>query len=150
MVSLDFVAGFLSGEASFTVYTREERGTISPRLSVMVHEKDKDTLYALKDFFDAGEVYDRTDFDDCYHWRVSNGDDLQAVVERLDECDTWQVTEKYDQYQTWRRLVELYTKEYHTTTETRIEMAELARDELNVGLGKTQEDWDEFIESLRS
>jgi len=101
----------------------------------------------VRDYFDAGAVHDSPD--GCKMWRVNSGEELQKVVEELDQCDTWKVTEKYDQYVTWRRLVKLYTEEYHTSTETAIEMAELARDELNVGLGKSESSWNEFIESLQ-
>lgn len=144
---IDFITGFLAGEASFTVQANTSANRIYPVLSVIVHEKDVETLYAIQEFFDAGAVYDSPD--NCKMWRVNNQKDLQAVVEELDQCESWQVTEKYDQYITWRRLVELYTEEYHTSTETAIEMAELARDELNVGLGKSESSWNDFIDSLR-
>lgn len=150
MVSIDFAAGFIAGEGTFTVQTSQSRNRIHPEFSVMIHEKDKETLDALQELFDGvGSVYDRTNVDDCWHWRVQKQDELLTVIEKLDQCDTWQVTEKYDQYTTWRRLVELYTDEYHTSQSTKIEMAELARDELNVGLGKSEESWDEFIAGLR-
>jgi hypothetical protein len=144
---IDFIAGFLAGEASFTVQTNVSKNRVYPVLSVIVHKKDKATLEMIRDYFDAGAVYDSPD--DCKMWRVNNKKDLQTVVEELDQAESWQVTEKYDQYVTWRRLVELYTEEYHTSTETAIEMAELARDELNVGLGKDEASWNEFINSLR-
>lgn len=150
MVSVDFAAGFIAGEGTFTVQTNQSRNRIHPEFSVMIHEKDKDTLDALRKFFDSiGSVYDRTDIDNCWHWRVQGQDELLTLIDILDQCESWKVTEKYDQYVTWRRLVELYTEEYHTKQSTKIEMAELARDELNVGLGKSESSWNDFIDSLR-
>lgn len=144
---IDFIAGFLAGEASFTIQTNENKKRLFPVLSVIVHEKDEQTLKEMRNYFNAGSIYDSPD--DCKMWRVNSKDDLQKVVEKLDECDAWKVTEKYDQYQTWRQIVELYVEKYHTPTENAIEMAELARDELNVGLGKSAESWDEFISLLK-
>lgn len=149
MVSIDFASGFIAGEGTFTVQTNASRNRIHPQFSVMIHEKDKKTLEALRDKFDGiGSIYDRTSVDDCYHWRVSSQDDLLTLIEELDEADGWKVTEKYDQYQTWKEVVKLYTEEYHTAQETKIEMAKLCRDELNVGMGKSEESWNEFIDTL--
>jgi len=144
---IDFIAGFLAGEASFTIQTNEEKGRLFPVLSVIVHKKDEQTLKEMRNYFNAGSIYDSPD--DCKMWRVNNKEDLRKVVEKLDKCETWKVAEKYDQYQTWRQIVELYTERYHTSTENAIEMAELARDELNVGLGKSEESWDDFISLLK-
>jgi hypothetical protein len=149
MATADFITGFLAGEASFTVHTRVRDGSprIKPVLSVIIHEKDEATLEAIQSFFDGvGAIYDHRE--DCKNYQVKNQEGVQKVVEKLDQCDTWKVTEKYDQYQTWKKLVELYTEEYHTPRSNMREMAELARDELNVGLGKSEESWDEFIDQV--
>jgi hypothetical protein len=150
MVSKDFAAGFIAGEGTFTIITQAERGRIYPQFSVAIHKKGKETLDKLQELFGGiGSVYDRTDIDDCFQWRVQNQKELPKVIDVLDDSESFKVTEKYDQYQTWRQIVELYVEKYHTPTENAVEMAELARDELNVGLGKSEESWDEFISLLK-
>jgi len=152
MISTDFACGFIAGEGSFTLTTRSRRNshTITPQLSVIVHKKDEDTLKSLKEYFDCGKIYDSgRKNEETKMWRVSNKDGLQNVLEILNGCNSWKVTEKYEQYKVWRESVNLYLVDYHTSVENRIRMAEIDRDELNVGLGKSEESWNEFISQLR-
>jgi len=88
MLNPHYVIGLVDGEGSFTVYipTKEtkRRAKAEPRFYLKLNERDKDILYALKNFFKCGNVYFQKDrrenHQDCYRYEVANRNDLERII----------------------------------------------------------------------
>src|SRR3989338_9132804 len=88
----DYIVGLVDGEGSFTVYIRDidkekkavRRTVAEPKFYIKLIEKDKDILYALKEFFGCGSVYfqkdTRPNHQNCYRFEVYNRDDLRKII----------------------------------------------------------------------
>jgi hypothetical protein len=87
----DYIVGLVDGEGSFTVYVRDPsriktaaRRVVEPKFYVKLIEKDKDILFALKEFFGCGSVYfqkdTRPNHQNCYRFEVYRWDDLTNVI----------------------------------------------------------------------
>ena len=65
MLNPNYIVGLVDGEGGFTVYVKDSnsskevkrRTRVEPRFYIKFVEKDKDILYALKEFFGCGNVY---------------------------------------------------------------------------------------------
>jgi hypothetical protein len=88
----DYIVGLVDGEGSFTAFVRNlaqstervRRTRIEPRFYLKLIEKDKEVLYALKDYFKCGSVYFQKDVranhQHCYRYEVFNRTDLEKVI----------------------------------------------------------------------
>lgn len=92
MLNTDYIVGLVDGEGSFTVYIRnpdvekkaKRRAMAEPRFYLKLIERDKEILYALKNFFGCGNVYfqkdTRRNHQNCYRYEVANRNDLTSVI----------------------------------------------------------------------
>lgn len=92
MLTPEYILGLVDGEGSFTVYLRnpderkrvKRRVVAEPRFYMKLIEKDKDTLYKLKEFFGCGNVYFQKDVrqnhQHCYRYEVTNRKDLTEII----------------------------------------------------------------------
>lgn len=91
-LSPEYVVGLVDGEGSFTVYVRNpdaektvvRRVVVEPKFYIKLIERDKDILYALKDFFGVGSVYfqkdTRPNHQHCYRYEVFRWEELQTII----------------------------------------------------------------------
>ncbi len=91
-LSEDYIVGLVDGEGSFTAFVRNldqstehvRRTRIEPRFYVKLIERDKEVLYALKDYFGCGSVYFQKDVranhQHCYRYEVFSRVDLERVI----------------------------------------------------------------------
>ena len=91
-LSPDYVVGLVDGEGSFTIYVRNpdiehtsvRRVVVEPKFYIKLIERDKDVLYALKDFFGCGSIYFQKDarpnHQQCYRYEVFRWEELQTVI----------------------------------------------------------------------
>jgi hypothetical protein len=147
---IGFLAGFIAGEAYIGLTKNYQwKPYIQPRLSIQLHERDRAVLERLRDMTGAGKVKDRSNRDHSV-WLVKTKEDLGKILNILDQCDSdiWRNSDKYENYLLWRDAVETHLGDEATTTEERMEMAEIAK-ELNRDAGHNNVDWDEFQRRLQ-
>jgi hypothetical protein len=147
---IGFLAGFLAGEAYIGLTKNYQwKPYIQPRLSIQLHERDREVLEQFKEMIGVGKVKDRTNRDHS-EWLVKKKEDLEKICNILDQCDSemWKSSDKYENYLLWRKAVEMHIGNETTTTEERLEMAEIAKG-LNKDSGHNNVDWNEFQKRLR-
>ena len=88
----EYIIGLVDGEGSFTVHIRniaksgsiKRRARIEPRFYIKLAERDKEILYALKEYFGCGSVYfqkdSRPNHQNCYRYEVFNRTELNSVI----------------------------------------------------------------------
>lgn len=143
------LAGFIAGEAYIGLTKSYQwKPYIQPRVSIQLHERDRDILEQIREFV-GGKVKDRTNRPHST-LTIKTKEDLERFVSVMDDCESeiWLSSDKYENYKKWREAVEMHLGEETTTTEERIEMAEIAK-ELNRDAGHNNVDWDEFQRRLR-
>ncbi len=92
MLTKDYIVGLVDGEGSFTVYVknkqtsqeRKRRTRIEPKFYLKLTAEDKDILFAIKKFFQCGQVYYQKDsrpkHKDCYRYEVVCRKDLKEII----------------------------------------------------------------------
>jgi hypothetical protein len=88
----EYVVGLVDGEGSFTIYVRDpdtkkktaRRVVVEPKFYLKLIERDKDILFALKDFFGCGSVYfqkdTRPNHQNCYRFEIFRWEELQTKI----------------------------------------------------------------------
>jgi len=145
--NLGTALGFIAGEGSFSITktkTSDDRRYVGFRFTLQVHERDRDIVEEMRDFFDAGNVRTQSRGDHNHvAWDIYSKDDLRKFRNTIEECDCkmWKVSEKYENYQVWSEALDIHL-DGQTTADQQVEIAEIAKD-LNKDFGGG---WDEFIE----
>lgn len=80
---------------------------------ISLHEKDAFLLHRLKDFFGVGKVINRKD--DVFYYNVSNFEDLNVIIYHFDKYPL--VTEKWVDFELFKKVVDIINKNHHLTTE---------------------------------
>ena len=123
----DYIVGLVDGEGSFTVYIRDadkekkaiRRTTVEPKFYIKLVEKDKDILYALKEFFKCGSVYfqkdTRPNHQNCYRYEVYNRKDLLLIIIPFFKKHELKFVSKRNDFEIFCLLMEMIDKEVHRT-----------------------------------
>lgn len=146
------LAGFIAGEAYIGLTKSYQwKPYIKPRVSIQLHERDREILEKIQKLLNGeGKITDRSNRPHST-LTIQTKEALAELVDVLDKCDSviWKSSDKCEQYQRWRKAVEMHLGPETTTTEERMEMAEIAKN-LNKDAGHNNVDWDEFIERLEN
>ena len=123
----EYVVGLVDGEGSFTVYVRDpdiqksvtRRVTVEPKFYIKLVERDKDILYALRDFFGCGSVYfqkdTRPNHQNCYRFEVFRWDDLQTNIIPFFKKHPPRFVSKRHDFKVFCEMMELLKKKKHLT-----------------------------------
>jgi hypothetical protein len=123
----EYVTGLVDGEGSFTVYVRDpdiqkpvaRRVVVEPKFYIKLIERDKDILYALKDFFGCGSVYfqkdTRPNHQNCYRFEVFRWEDLQTKIIPFFKKHSPKFVSKKHDFEVFCEMMELLSKKKHLT-----------------------------------
>lgn len=126
-LSPDYVVGLVDGEGSFTVYVRNPRAkndvarrvVVEPKFYIKLNERDKDILFALRDFFSCGSVYfqkdNRPNHQHCYRYEVFRWEDLQATIIPFFEQNAVKLASKRHDFNVFCKIMRLLMKKAHLT-----------------------------------
>lgn len=126
-LSPDYIVGLVDGEGSFTVYVRNpdiekvvsRRVVVEPKFYLKLIERDKDILYALKDFFGCGSVYfqkdSRPNHQNCYRFEVFRWEDLQTIIIQFFKEHKLKFVSKRNDFEIFCSIMELLQKGSHKT-----------------------------------
>ncbi len=126
-ITPDYIVGLVDGEGSFTVYIRDidketevkRRVVAEPKFYVKLVEKDKDILYALKEFFGCGSVYfqkdTRPNHQNCYRYEVYNRNDLSSIIIPFFQRHELKFASKRSDFETFCLLMDMIMKDEHRT-----------------------------------
>jgi hypothetical protein len=127
MLTPDYIVGLVDGEGSFTVYVRDpsraktaiRRVVVEPKFYVKLIEKDKDILFALRDFFGCGSVYyqkdTRPNHQNCYRFEVYRWDDLSKIIIPFFKKHTLRFVSKRNDFSVFCQMMKLLQKKVHLT-----------------------------------
>jgi hypothetical protein len=153
MEEISFALGFFAGEASFGLKVRQisnGKWYCRPYFSIGLDSKDDEILYQTHELFDCVGSVDLRRNGSVIVWRIESSDDLESFVSRIennDECSLWRSSEKHSTYSTWKKIVEIYTKNKQTNDQQRVNMVSIAKNEmLNVGAGRQEVDYQKVID----
>lgn len=149
---LSFSLGFFAGEASFGLKVRQIKNGkwyCRPYFSLGLDSKDENLLREVHRQFDSvGDVNLRRG-GDVVVWRIESSNELENFVGSIEQNSSfiWKESEKYETYQTWKKIVGIYTENYETNDQQRVNMLSIAKnEELNVGAGRQEVDYQKPIE----
>jgi hypothetical protein len=123
----DYIVGLVDGEGSFTVYIRDidkvmkvkRRVVVEPKFYIKIVEKDKDILFALKNFFECGSVYFQKDTrpndQNCYRYEVYNRNDLMKVIIPFFQNNKLKFRSKRTDFDIFCKLMKMISAEEHRT-----------------------------------
>ncbi len=126
-LSPDYIVGLVDGEGSFTVYVRNpdiekvvtRRVVVEPKFYLKLIERDKDILYALKDFFGCGSVYfqkdSRPNHQNCYRFEVFRWEDLQTIIIPFFKEHKLKFVSKRNDFEIFCSMMKLLQKGSHKT-----------------------------------
>lgn len=126
-LSPDYIVGLVDGEGSFTVYVRNpdiekvvtRRVMVEPKFYLKLIERDKDILYALKDFFGCGSVYfqkdSRPNHQNCYRFEVFRWEDLQTIIIPFFKEHKLKFVSKRNDFEIFCSMMKLLQKGSHKT-----------------------------------
>lgn len=127
MLNSDYIVGLVDGEGSFTVYIRnpdtekkaKRRVMAEPRFYLKLIERDKEILYALKNFFGCGNVYfqkdTRKNHQNCYRYEVANRNDITSVIIPFFKKHPPRFKSKQNDFRIFCDLLERINKGAHLT-----------------------------------
>lgn len=126
-LSPEYVVGLVDGEGSFTVYVRNpdvekraaRRVMVEPKFYIKLIERDKDVLYALKDFFGCGSIYfqkdTRPNHQQCYRYEVFRWEELQTVIIPFFKVHMLKFVSKRNDFEIFCTMMSLLQKKEHQT-----------------------------------
>ena len=126
-ISADYIVGLTDGEGSFTVYVRDPRSSkvvkrrvkVEPRYYLKLIEKDKEILYALKDYFGCGNVYyqpdKRVNHQNCYRYEVANRSDIETIIIPFFKKNQLKLISKRKDFEIFCHLMRLINSGVHLT-----------------------------------
>nr|YP_010727761.1 homing endonuclease [Leptographium wingfieldii]YP_010727808.1 homing endonuclease [Leptographium terebrantis]WDZ67398.1 homing endonuclease [Leptographium wingfieldii]WDZ67445.1 homing endonuclease [Leptographium wingfieldii]WDZ67492.1 homing endonuclease [Leptographium wingfieldii]WDZ67539.1 homing endonuclease [Leptographium wingfieldii]WDZ67585.1 homing endonuclease [Leptographium wingfieldii] len=129
-----FITGFFDAEGSFTIsISKESRNKTGWRVklitSLTLHEKDKDILLKLKDYFNIGTIYKPRSNSIC--WSVTSLNDLDVLVNHFESYPL--VTKKRADYELFKQALNLLKTKEHLTKEGLMKIVSL-KSVINLGL----------------
>jgi len=146
-----FALGFIAGEGHLGVTKNYQwKPYVNPRFQIQVHERDIEVLEHVQDVFGGiGEIKHRSNRPHV-EWNVKKKYEIERLRDQMEESapDGWWKSDKAENFEIWSKIVDIYCVDRPTTTEERMEIAELAK-ELNKDSGHNNVDWDEFQNRLR-
>lgn len=125
----DYIVGLVDGEGSFTAYVknpdisvaRVRRVQVEPRFYIKLVEKDVEILYALKEFFQCGNVYfqrdSRANHQNCYRFEVANSDELSSIIIPFFRKNQLRFPSKLNDFQIFCEIVERFKRKEHLQEE---------------------------------
>ncbi|OGY59604.1 MAG: hypothetical protein A3I31_03185 [Candidatus Colwellbacteria bacterium RIFCSPLOWO2_02_FULL_44_20b] len=128
-LSEDYIVGLVDGEGSFTAFVRNlkdstervRRTRIEPRFYIKLIEKDKDVLYALRDYFGCGSVYYQKDVrknhQNCYRYEVFNRRELKEIIIPFFTAHQLKLLSKQKDFKIFCDLMRRIEKNEHLTTD---------------------------------
>lgn len=150
MSDLEFAAGFIAGEGYFGVSRNYQwKPYIQPIFTLQLHERDEEILKELNRVFNnCGKITHRNNREHVT-WKVVSKEGVKEIRGKLEKVnlDLWKKSDKYKNFTVWSKIVDIHCGEETTTTDERINMAQLAKN-LNKDAGHNNVDWDEFITRL--
>ena len=126
-LSSEYVVGLVDGEGSFTVYVRDpdakkdvaRRVKVEPKFYLKLIERDKDILFALRDFFGCGSVYfqkdTRPNHQQCYRYEVFRWEELQTIIIPFFERNALKFASKRHDFGVFCSMMTLLAKGTHRT-----------------------------------
>jgi len=126
-LSPEYVVGLVDGEGSFTIYVRNpdiekkvaRRVVVEPKFYIKLIERDKDILYALKEFFGVGSVYfqkdTRPNHQHCYRYEVFRWEELQTVIIPFFKQNKLKFVSKRHDFEIFCSMMNLLKKGTHKT-----------------------------------
>ncbi len=123
----EYVVGLVDGEGSFTIYVRNpdaekkiaRRVVVEPKFYIKLIERDKDMLFALKDFFGVGSVYfqkdTRPNHQHCYRYEVFRWEDLQTIIIPFFKQHRLKFVSKRHDFEIFCSMMKLLKKGTHKT-----------------------------------
>jgi LAGLIDADG endonuclease len=141
LLQIGWVVGFVDGEGCFSIgFVRQpdrpkRRGyrtgyQVSHDFTVTQGAKSVECLYELRRFFGIGYVYRNTRYDnhteDLYHYTVCKRDDLISVIVPFFRTNLLR-TSKREDFDKFRRCLEIIATGRHRTPAGLAEIAELAQ-----------------------
>lgn len=127
-LSPDYVVGLVDGEGIFTVYVRNpdieektvtRRVVVEPKFYLKLIERDKDILYALRDFFGVGSVYfqkdNRPNHQHCYRYEVFRWEELQTIIIPFFKQNKLKFSSKRHDFEVFCSMMRLLKKGTHKT-----------------------------------
>ena len=136
-LSPEYVVGIVDGEGSFTIYVRNpdaektvaRRVVVEPKFYIKLVERDKDILYALRDFFGAGSVYfqkdNRPNHQHCYRYEVFRWEELQTIIIPFFKQNKLKFASKRHDFELFCTMMILLKKGGHRTEKGLRELFEL-------------------------
>jgi len=120
-----FVAGFVDGEASFSVsmtkqkYTSLEKGwkwIINPMFQVYQHGNNKDILHFLKnEVFQTGRIHKKTSPYNVYTFSIENHRTLQEKI--VPFFKKYQLATKQEDFRKFSEIIDLMNRKVHLKEE---------------------------------
>lgn len=126
-LSPDYVVGLVDGEGSFTVYVRNpdvkkdvaRRVVVEPKFYLKLVERDKEILFALRDFFGCGSVYfqkdTRPNHQHCYRFEVFRWEELQTIMIPFFEQHPLKLASKRYDFEVFCKMMKLLARGTHRT-----------------------------------
>ncbi len=123
----EYVIGLVDGEGSFTVYVRNpdvrgsavRRVVVEPKFYLKLIERDKEVLFALKEFFECGSVYfqkdTRPNHQQCYRFEVYRWRDLNNIIIPFFKKHPLRVPSKKFDFEIFVEMMRLLTTNTHRT-----------------------------------
>lgn len=123
----DYIVGLVDGEGSFTVYIQnpflekisKRRVRVEPKFYIKLVEKDKDILFALKQYFGCGSVYFQKDkrpkHQNCYRYEVYNRKDLEEIIIPFFQKNTLKFFSKREDFKKFCKIFSMILKNQHLT-----------------------------------
>jgi len=153
VTGIEFALGFIAGEGSLGVNTKKAsngKWYCRPYLKVGLDKKDESVLWKIKSTFDnAGRVRKKRG-GEVVAWEIESSKDLEKFIGIIDNHEPsigWLVSEKRETYETWKKIVRIYTKKKQTNDQERVNMLSIAEKEgLNFGAGRQEKDYQSIID----
>lgn len=138
-----FILGLIAGEGSFSSALLNQNDTvyIYPIFQMGLSDVDEDIIHYMTNEMDIGTT---SKSNGAIGWFVRGKEDVDDLIEFIEEadCEEFEITEKYDQYQRWMELVEK-KRASEGSKEERKELIRIARSitDTNAGDGHSAEEW---------
>ncbi|MEA3273647.1 MAG: LAGLIDADG family homing endonuclease [Patescibacteria group bacterium] len=126
-INFDYIVGLVDGEGSFTVYVKnpyllkkvKRRSKVEPRFYLKLIDKDKESLYKLKEFFGCGNVYfqrdRRANHRNCYRYEVVARQNLQKIIIPFFKKHELRLRSKAYDFKIFCKIMEKIIRKEHLT-----------------------------------
>ena len=138
-----FILGLIAGEGSFSSALLNQNDTvyIYPIFQMGMSDVDQEIIERMSDELDIGTV---NNSGGNAGWFVRGQDDVDDLIEFIEDadCELFELTEKYGQYERWMKLVEK-KRASDGSRDERAELIRIARSitDSSAGDGNSAEEW---------